>query len=145
MANAYNQIVAFTQAIGVKPLQFLPSDGTTFKQTYAPADPASRINFIAISSTSATQQTMIIRLNNSLSGEIAPLGTITIPAGAGTNGSVPIVSGLNRGNLPWIQVDSDGNPFVDLNLDMNLEMALLETLATGEVVTVTTSGGSYAA
>lgn len=145
MANAYNEIVAFTKGIGVKPLQFLSTDGATFKQIYAPDDPASRINFMAISNTSVTQQIVQLRLNNSLSGEIAPLGTITVPAGAGTNGSVPIVSGLNRGNLPWIQIDSDGNPFMDLNLDMNLEMGLLTTLGSDEILTVTTSGGSYAA
>jgi hypothetical protein len=141
----YNEIVAFTKGIGVKPISFTSTDGTTAKQTYAPADPASRINFIAISSTSASQKYMLIQLNNSLTGEIAQLGVITIPAGAGTNGSVQIVSGLNRGNLPWLQIDSDGNPFIDLNLNMNLEMGLLSALSSGETITVATSGGSYTA
>jgi len=139
----YNEIVAFTKGVGVKPVSFTNADGTTAKQIYAPDDPASRINFLAISSTSATQQYLILQINNGTT--IAPLGTITVPSGAGINGSVQIVSGLNRGNLPWIQVDSDGNPFIDLNLNMNLEMRLLAALATGETITVTTSGGSYAA
>ena len=139
----YNEIVAFTKGVGVKPVSFTNADGTTAKQIYAPDDPASRINFLAISSTSATQQYLILQINNGTT--IAPLGTITVPSGAGINGSVQIVSGLNRGNLPWIQVDSDGNPFIDLNLNMNLEMRLLTALATGETITVTTSGGSYAA
>ncbi|MEB0280617.1 MULTISPECIES: hypothetical protein [unclassified Mucilaginibacter] len=142
---SYNEIVAFTKGIGVRPISFTNADGTTAKQTYAPADPASRINFLAISSTSASQKYMIMQLHNLISGEIAPMGTITIPAGAGTNGSVPIVSGLNRGNLPWLQIDSDGNPFIDLNFNMNLEMKLLSGLTSGETITVTTSGGSYAA
>ncbi len=141
----YNQIVAFTKGIGVKPVSFLNTDGTNAKQTYAPADPASRINFMAISSTAAVQHYVLLQLHNTNNGEIAPLGVITVPAGAGTNGSVPIVSGLNRGNLPWIQIDSDGNPFIDLNLNMNLEMALLSALSSGEKITVTTSGGSYTA
>jgi len=143
MANAYNQIVAFTKGVGVRPVAFTNADGTTAKQIYAPDDPASRINFLAISSTSATQQYMVLQMNNGTT--ISPLGTITIPSGAGTNGSVQIVSGLNRGNLPWIQIDSDGNPFIDLNLNMNLEMRLLNVLGAGETITVTTSGGSYAA
>lgn len=141
----YNQIVAFTKGIGVKPVVFTDADGTTAKQTFAPADPASRINFIAISSNAAAQHYILIQLHNTVSGNIAPLGVITVAAGAGTNGAVPIVSGLNRGNLPWVQIDSDGNPFVDLNLNMNLEMALLTPLDSGEQITVTTSGGSYAA
>ncbi|MES2268660.1 MAG: hypothetical protein V4520_17980 [Bacteroidota bacterium] len=142
---SYNEIVAFTKGVGVRPISFTNSDGTSAKQTYAPADPASRINFLAISSTSATQKYMLLQLHNSVSGEVAPLGTITIPANAGTNGSVAIVSGLNRGNLPWLQIDSDGNPFIDLNYNMNLEMKLLSALSAGETITVTTSGGSYAA
>jgi hypothetical protein len=142
---AYNEIVAFTKGVGVRPISFTSTDGTTAKQTYAPADPASRINFLTISSTSATQKYMLIQLHNVISGEIAPIGTITIPANAGTNGSVAIVSGLNRGNLPWLQIDSDGNPFIDLNYNMNLEMKLLSALSAGETITVTTSGGSYAA
>jgi hypothetical protein len=141
----YNQIVAFTKAIGVRPVSFTSTDGTTAKQVYAPADPASRINFMALSSTAATQHYVLLQLHNTVSGDIAPLGVITVPAGAGTNGSVPVVSGLNRGNLPWLQIDSDGNPFIDLNLDMNLEMAMLSALSSGETITVTTSGGSYAA
>lgn len=141
----YNQIVAFTKGIGVKPVSFIDSDGTTAKQIYAPADPASRINFIAVSSTALTQHYLLIQLHNTVSSEIAPLGVITVPAGAGTNGAVSIVSALNRGNLPWLQIDSDGNPFIDLNLNMNLEVSLLTALSTGEKITVTTSGGSYTA
>ncbi|HWD89919.1 MAG TPA: hypothetical protein VG367_17425 [Mucilaginibacter sp.] len=141
----YNEIVAFTKGVGVRPVSFTSTDGTTAKQVYAPADPASRINFMAISSTAATQHYILLQLHNSVSGDIAPLGVITVPSGAGTNGSVAIVSGLNRGNLPWLQIDSDGNPFIDLNLNMNLEMGLLSALSSGETITVTTSGGSYAA
>lgn len=142
---AYNEIVAFTKSVGVRPISFTSTDGTTAKQTYAPADPASRINFLAISSTAASQKYMQLQLHNTITGDVAPLGTITIPAGSGTNGSVAIVSGLNRGNLPWLQIDSDGNPFIDLNYNMNLEMKLLSALSSGETITVTTSGGSYAA
>lgn len=142
---SYNEIVAFTKGVGVRPISFTSTDGTTAKQTYAPADPASRINFLAVSSTATTQKYMLLQLHNSVTGDVAPLGTITIPANAGTNGSVAIVSGLNRGNLSWLQIDSDGNPFIDLNYNMNLEMKLLSALSAGETITVTTSGGSYAA
>lgn len=142
---SYNEIVAFTKGVGVRPVSFTSDDGVNAKQTYAPADPASRINFLAISSTAATQKYLQLQLHNVVSGEIASLGIITVPAGAGTNGSVPVVSGLNRGNLPWLQIDSDGNPFIDINYNMNLEMKVLSALSAGETITVTTSGGSYAA
>jgi hypothetical protein len=141
----YNEIVAFTKGIGVKPVVFTSADGVAAKDIYEPADPASRINFIAIGSTSATQHYLQLLLNNTVSGYTASLGTITVPAGSGTNGSVAIVSGLNRGNLPWLQIDSDGNPFIDLNLNMNLQIQLLSALGAGEQITVCTSGGAYTA
>lgn len=141
--SSYNEIVAFTKGVAVRPVSFSSADGTTAKQIFSPDDPASRINFIAISSTAATQHYILLQINNG--SIIAPLGAITIPAGAGTNGSVAIVSGLNRGNLPWMQIDSDGNPFIDLNLNMNLEMKLLSALSSSETITVTTSAGSYSA
>jgi len=141
----YNQIVAFTKAITVVPTSFSSTDGTTAKQIFAPADPASRINFITISSSAASQNYMALQVNNSATGQISQLGIITVPSGAGVNGSVSIVSGLNRGNLPWIQIDSDGNPFIDLNLGINLQMSMLTALNAGETITVTTSGGAYTA
>ena len=143
--STYNSDVFFTKGVRVKPVAFTSADTTVAKLTFDADDPASRINFMAISSNAATQHYILVQLHNTISGVIAPLGVITVPAGAGTNGSVPIVSGLNRGSLPWIQVDSDGNPFIDLNLNMNLEMALLVTLGAGETITVTTSGGSFSA
>jgi hypothetical protein len=41
------------------------------------------------------------------------LGHISVPASSG-RGTVNAVSGLNRGNLPWLQIDANGNPVLKL-------------------------------
>lgn len=138
---AKNTQVYFTKDIRFKPTIFLPADTTVAKQVFAPSTEGSRVDGIAIASTSATQRIVQLQVNNGT--EISKLGTITVPAGAGTNGSVAIVSGLNRGNLPWLKIDSQGNPYINLNSGMNLEAKILTTLATGETIEFTVLGANY--
>jgi hypothetical protein len=138
---AKNEKVFFTKDIRFKPTQFLPADTTVAKQIFDPSTEGSRVDAIAISSTSATARTLLLQVNNG--SVISKLGHISVPAGAGTNGSVPVVSGLNRGNLPWLKIDANGNPYINLNFGMNLEVKLTTTLATGETVDIAVSGANY--
>ncbi|PJJ79973.1 hypothetical protein [Mucilaginibacter auburnensis] len=138
---AKNTEIFFTKAVRFKPTAYNSADGTTAKQVFAPSSEGSRVTLMAISSTSATQKTVLLQVNDGTN--ISLMGHITVPAAAGTNGSVPVVSGLNRGNLPWLQIDSDGNPFIDLNYGMNLEAKLLAALSSGEQLTIVVGGGNY--
>lgn len=137
---AKNQTVYFTKDIRFKPSQILPADGTTAKEIFDPSAEGSRIDGIAISSTCTTQQTVLLQINNG--SVISKLGHITVPANAGTNGSVAVVSGLNRGNLPWLKIDSNGNPYINLNYGMNIEARMLTTLPNGQI-DITVFGGDY--
>ncbi|WP_113636113.1 hypothetical protein [Nubsella zeaxanthinifaciens] len=139
---AKNEKVYFTKDLRFKPVSFTASDTTIAKQIFNPSAEGSRVDGLAISSTSATQRTLLLQVNNG-AGEISPLGHITVPAGAGTNGSVAVVSGLNRGNLPWLKIDSNGNPYINLNSGMNLEAKMLTTLGAGETISITTFGANY--
>lgn len=138
---AKNQLIFFTKDIRFKPTNFLPADTTVAKLIFDPSTEGSRVTSIVISSTSVTSRTILLQLNSS--GTISKLGHITVPAGAGTNGSVAVVSGLNTGNLPWLQRDANGNPYIDLNSAMNLEAKVLTTLATGEAIDITVAGANY--
>lgn len=137
---AKNQVVYFTKDIRFKPSQILPADDTTAKEIFDPSAEGSRIDGIVISSTCTTQQTVLLQINNG--SVISKLGHITVPANAGTNGSVAVVSGLNRGNLPWLKIDSNGNPYINLNYGMNIEARMLTTLPNGQI-DITVFGGNY--
>jgi hypothetical protein len=138
---AKNTEIFFTKAVRFKPTTFANADGTTPKQIFAPSNEGSRVNLMAISSTSGSQKTLLLQVNDGTS--VSALGHITVPGGAGTNGSVAVVNGLNRGNLPWLQIDSDGNPFIDLNYGMNMEAKLLGALSGAEQLTIVVGGGNY--
>lgn len=138
---AKNEKVFFTKDLRFKPVVFTSADTTVAKLVFNPSVEGSRVDGIAISSTATIQVVCLLQVNNG--AEISPLGHITVPAGAGTNGSVAVVSGLNRGNLPWLKIDSNGNPYINLNNGMNLEVKMLETLDSGAIVAITTFGANY--
>lgn len=138
---AKNTQVYFTKDLRFKPTNFTSTDGTTAKQIFDPSTEGSRVDSIAISSTSASSKTLLLQINNG--SVISKLGHINVPAGAGANGSVVVVSGLNKGNLPWLKIDACGNPYINLNFGMNLEVKLLGALSSGETIDVTVSGANY--
>jgi hypothetical protein len=140
---AKNEKVYFTKDLRFKPTQFTSADGTNAKQIFAPSAEGSRIDGIVISSTSTTQKTLLLQVNNASTGEICKLGHITVTGNAGTNGSVVVVSGLNTGNLPWLKKDSNGNPYINMNFNMNLEAKLLGALSAGETIDVSVFGANY--
>jgi len=136
-----NEKVYFTKDIRFKPTSFALADGTNAKQIFDPSAEGSRVDGIAISSTAATAKTILLQVNNGVI--VSKLGHITIPANAGTNGSVPVVSGLNRTNLPWLKIDANGNPYINLNTGMNIEAKLLSALSGVETIEITVFGANY--
>ena len=136
-----NQIIYFTKDPRFAPTLLTTATGTNAVQIFAPSVEGTRVTNIIICSTSATQMTLFLQLN--ANGVICKLGHITVPAGAGTNGSVACVAGFNTGNLPWLERDANGNGFVDLNFQMNLEVKLLNALSTGEQIDIAVKGANY--
>lgn len=138
---AKNTLTYFTKDLRCKPTQFLPADTTVAKQIFDPSAEGSRVDGIVITSTDTVARTVLLQINNG--GTISKLGQITVPAGAGTDGSTPAVSGLNRGNLPWLKIDSNGNPYINLNSGMNLEAAISVTITAAKEINFTVLGANY--
>lgn len=155
--TTYNTTVYFTKAIRAKPTSIDSSvavGSASAKMIFDPSNTdtnnrggaGSRVDAIVVTSTSASQKILMLQLHNTITGDIAPLGFIVVPAGAGTNGSVASVSGLNRTNLPWLKIDANGNPYINLNADMNLEAYLYSggsALAAGETIGISVLGADY--
>lgn len=153
----YNTVVYFTKAIRAKPSSITNADALGSGGAKLIFDPSntdtnmrggagSRVDSIVVTSNCTVQHILMIQLHNTVTAEISALGFITVPAGAGTNGSVAAVSGLNRGNLPWLKIDANGNPYINLNADMNLEAYLYSAdsaMAAGEKIAITVLGADY--
>src|SRR5437868_13640598 len=124
---AKNQNIFFTSDIRVRGSIFLLADGTASKDLLTPATDGTRIEAVIITSTSASSRTLFLQINDTVQGTIFQLGHITVPASAG-QGTVNAVSGMNRGNLPWIQLDANGNPYINLSNNMRLSARLSPAL-----------------
>lgn len=138
---AKNSVTFFTKDLRAVPSNILDTDGVTAKQIFLPSLEGSRVDAIVISSDDTVARTVLLQINNG--GTISKLGHIAVPAFAGTNGSVAVVSGLNRGNLPWLKIDSNGNPYINLNSGMNLEAKMLGALSAGKRIDITVLGANY--
>ena len=138
---AKNEKVYFTKDIRFKPTVYNDADGTNAKQIFDPSTEGSRVDGIVISSTAAAQRIVLLQINNG--SVVSKLGHVVVPAGAGTNGSVSVVSGLNTGNLPWLRKDANGNPYINLNSGMNIEAKLTSALGVGETIDVVVFGANY--
>ena len=136
-----NTLTYFTKDLRAKPTQFLPADTTVAKQIFDPSAEGSRVDGIVITSTDTVARTVLLQINNG--GTISLLGHVSVPAGAGTDGSVAAVSGLNRGNLPWLKIDANGNPYINLNTGMNLQAKMLAAITASKEINITVLGANY--
>lgn len=137
---AVNKEPIFAKRPRFKPTVFTSGDTTSWKQVFAPGTEGSRVSKIIIATTKATSYYIVLRVNNGT--EQLNLGHITVTGSAG-QGSVAVVSGLNRGNLPWLEIDANGNPFFDVNNGMNLEMRVSASLSGAEELYVTVGSNEY--
>jgi hypothetical protein len=137
-----NTEIFFTKTTRAKPTELASADGTSTKLIFNPSVEGSRLEAIVITSTSATSRTLLLELKNENTQEVAQLGHITVPAQAG-QGNVSAVSGLNRGNLPWLPIDANGNPYINLNFNMNIQVRLTGSLTGSEKVMLTCLGADY--
>jgi hypothetical protein len=126
-----------TQAYNHNAQIFANGDGTSTKLLIAADADDSKITSISITSSAPSGVDILYYLNNGTTDYL--IGSIDIPANSGFDGTVNAVNGLNRTNLPWIELDGVGNPYIKLKGTWSLRAAMKSTIPSGTVtVTVTT-------
>lgn len=88
-------------------LAFANADGTTFKTLATGGSLGTRIDSVAASNGDAANPA-ILQLAIQVSGVDYPLGEVTVPAGAGTNGTAKSVSLLNPTDIPALAQAESG-------------------------------------
>lgn len=78
------------------------ADGTTFKTIIAAASGGQRIDSLSIANTDAANA-YVVQLAVQVSGVDYELGEVTVPIGAGTNGTAKSVAALNPTDIPALQ------------------------------------------
>jgi hypothetical protein len=116
-------------------VQIANADGQTQKTVYTGGSNGSKItSLIAVSSDTSGRD---VQISISNGGTSYPIGTVSVPAGAGNSSAANSVNLLNATNLPGLAFDSDGNPYIHLISGDTLTVAALSTVTSGKLITVT--------
>lgn len=123
-------------------VQILNADAQAQKTIYTGGANGTKVIGLVAQSTDTSARDVQISITRG--GTSYPLGTVTVPIGAGNSGTVPSVNMLGNTQLPGLPIDSDGNPFLFL-LDQNdvLTASALVTVTSGKIITLTAFGADF--
>lgn len=138
--------VTATPALPQKPnrglAQINNAAGQSQQTVYTGGANGSKIVGLIAQSTDTSSHDLQVSITSG--GTSYPLGSVTVPAGAGNSGATPSVNLLNGTQLPGIPIDSDGNPYLFLaSASDTVTVAALTTVSSGKLVTVTAIAGDF--
>lgn len=133
-----NTSVAFQiQPLNGTPVTFTSADTTSEKTVWTAGANGSLIDSIAVTSDDTSAVILVLSINNLTTSY--KIGELSIPAGAGTDGSTPAVNLLSQTAMPFLQRNG-GLPIqgtYKLNVNAKVTMTAAKTL------TITPIGGNY--
>lgn len=115
-------------------VQIVNADAQAQKTIYTAGANGSKLTSLLAVSTDTSSRDVQISITNG--GTSYPIGTVTIPAGAGNTGGVAAQNIL--GGLVGLAVDSDGNFYIHLQSGDTLTASALATVTTAKTITVST-------
>jgi hypothetical protein len=122
--------------------QITNSSGTTAQTLYTGGSNGSKIVGVILTSTDTAAQT--VQLGFVYSSTTYILGTVPVPAGAGTNGTAPAVNVLASALLPGLPVDSNGqNYFFLKNASDSITVVPLATITSGKIISAVAVAGDF--
>lgn len=135
---ATNKEPIFPNSVALTGITFLPADTTVAKVfVLAPAD-GQNIASIGVTSTDTSAVILVLTLNDGSSDFI--IGEVTIPIGAGTDGSTPAVNLLSSGDMPFFQADGS----MVLEGTWSLKINAKTTITVAKQIDLVAFGGNYA-
>ncbi len=136
---ATNTDPIFPKSVAQTGITFLPAD-TTVAKTFitAPAD-GQNVASISVTSTDTSAVILVLTLNDGSADFI--IGEVTIPIGAGTDGSTPAVNLLSIGAMPFFQADGS----MVLEGTWLLKINAKTTITSAKQIDLVAFGGDYAA
>jgi hypothetical protein len=117
-----------------------PADTTTPQTIFtAGADGGAAINLTA-TTTDTSAVIVVIRVNDGTTTNV--IGEVTVPAGAGTDGSTPAKNLLDIAAMPGV-FQADGS--LGIGPNSILTVAAKATITAAKVLSISMYGGSYSA
>lgn len=120
-------------------IQIVNADAASYKTLYSAGANGSRVDLGSIVNSDASNA-YVLKLAVKIGATDFPIGEVSVPAGAGSNGSTKAVSLLNTTDLPQL-VGSDGVLF--LQASSELRVGAKTTVGGSNTLTVFAQGGDY--
>lgn len=140
MATRRNSVIV-TQSVNVGCKAILPADTTATVDIWTAGADGGRINSLVIQSTDTAIRDIKLFITDAAVD--FPIGTVRIPASAGNNGTTASVNALAAALLPGLPLDSNGNPYIQLEGTAKLRGAMLVTITAATQVTVNALGENF--
>jgi hypothetical protein len=109
------------------------ADGTANKTVLTTTN-AGKLVALNICSTDTVSRVISIWLTRS--GTAYLLGSVTVPAAAGTDGTNATVNALSRSLMPGLPTDNDGQPYILLLASDKIEVSAVVAIASTKTATV---------
>ena len=123
-------------------VQIANADAQAQKTVYTGGANGSKI--IALIAQSTDTSARDVQVSITIGGTSYPLGTVTVPIGAGNSGSVPSVNLINLTQIPGLPIDSDGNPLIFLaSASDTITVSALTTVTAAKLITVTAIAADF--
>jgi hypothetical protein len=120
--------------------QFQNADGTTFKTLYTAGTSGGRVDSLLGTSTD-TVSAYVVQLALQVSAVDYVLGEVSVPIGAGTNGTAKSVAMLNQADIPGLAYTENGSIYLASGVALR---ARVKTAVSGSfVVQIVGVGGDY--
>lgn len=131
----------FPQTVKNYVAQIQNADGQTVKTLCAGATNGTKIEAITVSSTDTTARD--VQLSLTISSVVYILGTVAIPATAGTVDSIPSVDILRSAQIPGLSYDANGNKILYVASGSTLGIEALTTVTSGKTIAAIAIAGDF--
>lgn len=99
---------------------------------------------VSLTAVSNSTSAHVFQVGMSTGGAAFPIGSVSIAASAGTDGSTPGVDMLSPALIPGLPVDNDGVPYLMIpSTSHSLVLTASAAINTGKQVTFTSIYGSF--
>ena len=131
----------FPGSVKTATVEIANSDGTGWKALFAAGSSGSRIESVSVTNTDPANA-YIVQLAVQSGGVDYVIGEVTVPAGAGTDGSTKAVNLLNQTDLPWLR-DDGVRPYLYLGSGDTLRVRVKTTVTSGNQVQFFAQAGDF--
>ncbi len=131
---------AFVGTLQTPVQSFANGDGTTVKTLVTPGLSGCRVDTLFASNTDAAVAT-VLQLSIQVSAVEYVIGEVTVPAGAGTNGSTKSVALLNPTDIPGLTYTENGALYLASGALLRAKAKV--SVAGGNIISVTGVAGNY--